>query len=234
MPYCLIFDTETTGLPKCKRGETPTANNIHLWPHIVQLSFIIYDTTNLHLVQVSDMLINIPETVNIPAECTAIHGITREMVREKGVSIQTALSLFMKMYEESEFIVAHNFSFDMNMVRAEINRLPHEQMAITRSKKKQYDAFMTSLNIGKTFEYCTMKMGKKFCNIIRTNSRGQYVKYPTLTELYEKRFGSPPQNMHNSLNDVIATLRCFLFDMFETDMMVYVQPELYQLLTKIS
>ena len=37
----LVFDTETTGLPKSKFISPDTLN---LWPHIVQFSFVIYDT----------------------------------------------------------------------------------------------------------------------------------------------------------------------------------------------
>ena len=37
----LVFDTETTGLPKSKIINPDTLN---LWPHIVQFSYIIYDT----------------------------------------------------------------------------------------------------------------------------------------------------------------------------------------------
>ena len=37
----IIFDTETTGLPKSKFISPDTLNK---WPHIVQFSYIIYDT----------------------------------------------------------------------------------------------------------------------------------------------------------------------------------------------
>ena len=38
----LVFDTETTGLPKTKYISPDTLNQ---WPYIVQFSYIIYDTT---------------------------------------------------------------------------------------------------------------------------------------------------------------------------------------------
>jgi len=59
--------------------------------------------------------------------------------------------------------------------------------------------------------YCTMQESIDLCNIIAHNSRGPYVKYPKLVELYVKLFGMlPKESLHNSLNDVIVTLRCFL------------------------
>jgi hypothetical protein len=58
--------------------------------------------------------------------------------------------------------------------------------------------------------HCTMLKNIDFCNIIRYNSRGPYQKFPTLIELYQKLFNETPPNMHNSLYDVYATLKCFL------------------------
>ena len=37
----LVFDTETTGLPKERFA---SFKDTHLWPHIMQLSFMMYDT----------------------------------------------------------------------------------------------------------------------------------------------------------------------------------------------
>ena len=37
----LIFDTETTGLPE---GKNPSIYETQKWPHIIQLSYIVYDS----------------------------------------------------------------------------------------------------------------------------------------------------------------------------------------------
>lgn len=37
----LIFDTETTGLPKSRKASTEGPNN---WPHIVSISWVILDS----------------------------------------------------------------------------------------------------------------------------------------------------------------------------------------------
>ena len=50
----LIFDTETTGLPLSKLLSQDT---LHLWPHIVQFSYIIYDTDLNSIVEVLDYII---------------------------------------------------------------------------------------------------------------------------------------------------------------------------------
>jgi hypothetical protein len=65
--------------------------------------------------------------------------------------------------------------------------------------------------------YCTMKESVDLCSIERENRRGKYFKYPTLTELHNKLFGVIPKNLHNSLNDVLISLRCFLKLKYDVD-----------------
>ena len=221
MTYCIIFDTETTGLPKCKRGVPISMDNVHLWPHIIQFSFIVYDVSEMTIVKMVDYIIKLPESIDIPEESIAIHGISREISNKQGVLIHVALKEFMDMYAQSEYVVAHNLDFDMNMVRAEIFRMPIQVChPFTRSHRTNYCQYIDSLAFSKSSEYCTMLYGKKDCNIVRQNRMGSYIKFPTLVELYTHRFGVEPKNMHDSFNDVVATLRCFLYDMYKRDFML--------------
>ena len=49
------------------------------------------------------------------------------------------------------------------------------------------------------------------CNIQAFSKLGKpYLKFPNLKELHQNLFDSTPQNLHNSLNDVIVTLRCYI------------------------
>ena len=50
----LVFDTETTGLPKTKFISPFT---LHQWPHIVQFSYIIYDSSLNNIVESKDYVI---------------------------------------------------------------------------------------------------------------------------------------------------------------------------------
>ena len=54
----LVFDTETTGLPETKILNPDTLN---LWPHIVQFSFVIYDTSVNDIVESSDSIVKVSE-----------------------------------------------------------------------------------------------------------------------------------------------------------------------------
>jgi len=58
--------------------------------------------------------------------------------------------------------------------------------------------------------YCNMKNTISLCNIIRTNSRGSYKKYPSQEELHFKLFETTPKNLHNSFNDVLVCLRSYI------------------------
>ena len=66
--------------------------------------------------------------------------------------------------------------------------------------------------------FCTARETYGYCNIQTVNKMGEvYIKYPTLAELYEKLFAEKPQNLHNSLNDVLVTLRCMMKFRFDKD-----------------
>jgi hypothetical protein len=58
---------------------------------------------------------------------------------------------------------------------------------------------------------CSSKESIELCNITVLNRSGQpYLKYPKLFELHDKLFQCVPNNLHNSLIDILVTLRCFM------------------------
>jgi len=61
--------------------------------------------------------------------------------------------------------------------------------------------------------YCTMKESIHICNIMiptKTDPTKKFKKFPQLKELYFTLFRKHPENLHNSIVDVLYTLRCFL------------------------
>ena len=52
----LIFDTETSGLPEERNGSILSTEK---WPYVLQLSYILYDTSNNELIEYSDKLVKI-------------------------------------------------------------------------------------------------------------------------------------------------------------------------------
>ena len=170
----LILDTETTGV-------APTAR-------IVSISWALYDESAAEL-SLSDHIIY-PDGFTIPPEASAIHGISTEAARRKGIPIKTALAALSSDIESHvpSLFVGHNVGFDRPIVLNEYARLE------------------TPTKLGTLPTYCTMKTTANFCRIPRYN--GGY-KWPTLEELHRKLFGRPHTAAHDARADVVACAKCF-------------------------
>jgi len=212
----LVFDTETTGLPKTK---IINKDVLHLWPYIVQFSYIIFDTELKTLIKMKDCIIRIPDFITISEENSKIHGITNDISLSKGVNIIDVLNEFFIDFSSVDYIVGHNISFDLNMIRAELNRV-----IVNSNNNKEILEFQTQLVIINTSKniYCTMKESIELCAIETKDKFGRtYNKFPKLIELYQKLFNLTPNNLHNSFNDVIVCLRCFMKLKYDKDIVEY-------------
>jgi len=201
----LVFDTETTGLPNSKIINPDT---LHLWPHIVQFSYIIYDTSMNDIVETSDEIVNLIDGVTVSEESTKIHGITNQICSRKGISIDLLLDNFFYHLKSADLLVGHNISFDINMLRVELLRIIYGYTDEVEKKNN-----INNLHLLTNFKniYCTMQESIELCDIKVTNKSGKtYLKYPKLIELHKKLFDSEPNNLHNSFNDILVTLRCFM------------------------
>ena len=181
----LIFDTETTGLPKKWNAPLTDSDN---WPRCVQISWQIHDQAG-GLISNRDYLIK-PDGYNIPYESEKIHGISTELAVKEGEDINNVLNFFKDDIEKVQFIIGHNVNFDRNILGAEFLR------------KAQDDPF-PSLKI---IDTCTEETAN-ICQI-KGGPRGRF-KLPTLTELYFFLFNDKFQEAHNATADVEATARVF-------------------------
>jgi DNA polymerase III epsilon subunit-like protein len=204
----LVFDSETTGLSKT---QIISPSTIHLWPHVVQFSYIVFDTESNKIVKIKDSIIKVPDGFTITEENAKIHGITTEISLTKGTSLLPVLEEFFADFDSADHIVGHNVSFDINMIKAELQRL------IMNSSDKKLQDYLTTINTSTKF-YCTMQETIELCGIEMKDKYGRsYKKFPKLVELYQKMFNVTPKNLHNSLNDVIVCLRCFIKLKYEID-----------------
>ena len=121
----LVFDTETTGLPKTKFISPFT---LHQWPHIVQFSFIIFDSSLNNIVESKDYVIKVPESILIPEESSKIHGITNQISLDKGIPIHEVLNEFFHHLRGVDTLIGHNIEFDLNMVKVELLRLINKNL----------------------------------------------------------------------------------------------------------
>ena len=203
----LVFDTEATGLPKTK---IINPDALHLWPHIVQFSYLIYDTELNDVVVVGDNIVKVGSGIDIPAESTAIHGITNQMSQTEGVALSQVLGGFFRDLKTADRLVGHNISFDINLVVVELLRIIYDA---TSNSGADISANKNNLHQIANFKntYCTLQESIDLCAIKAVTKLGkEYNKFPKLIELHQKLFRTIPNNLHNSLTDILITLRCYM------------------------
>lgn len=182
----LIFDTETTGLPKNYQAPFKDIDN---WPRLVQLSFIISNGKHR---QEFNFIIK-PNGFEIPEVASNIHGITTERALAAGVDVDFALTILRGFINIADVIVAHNFDFDKAIIGSEFYR-QNETIGLGYEMK---------LASKKTF--CTMKDQK----IDKYRVEMGMTKWPKLIELYKHLFKEEFSGAHNSLMDTRACERVY-------------------------
>ena len=119
----LIFDTETTGLPKNWSAPITDSDN---WPRCIQLAWQLHDA-NGALVEHKDFIIK-PDGFDIPYESEQIHGISTALAQDQGVSLATVLDNFLAALAKAQYVVGHNVGFDVNVVGAELHRMQRDTL----------------------------------------------------------------------------------------------------------
>jgi DNA polymerase-3 subunit alpha len=166
------------------------------------------------IVKIKDCIIKVPDYIVISEDNSKIHGITNDISLSKGIDIIEVLEEFFEDFNISECVVGHNVSFDLNIIKAELNRLIY---ANSNNKIMNFQKYLNILGTSQKI-YCTMKVSIDLCAIETKDKFGRtYNKFPKLIELYEKLFNVTPNNLHNSLNDVIVCLRCFMKLKYDRD-----------------
>ena len=142
----LVFDTETTGLPTERNA---SILNTKQWPHILQLSYILFDTKTKAVISCSDNIIKIPDEVEISEGSISIHHISREVCNDKGISIVEAIDKFNECLLKCNVVVGHNISFDKRMMMVECIRNKKPQYFTTKGIRKNEANFIRSSSIVK-------------------------------------------------------------------------------------
>ncbi len=182
----LIFDTETTGLPK--RYDAPVTDTDN-WPRCIQIAWQLHDE-NGALLEHEDYLVQ-PEGFDIPYDSERIHGISTALATQEGISLKEVSEKFARVLGKAKFVVGQNVGFDVNIMGCEFYRLGME----------------TPLAKLPVLDTCT-ETTAQLCQI--PGGRGGKFKLPTLTELHQFLFDQPFAEAHNATADVEATTRCFL------------------------
>lgn len=182
----LIFDTETTGLPK--RWDAPITD-VDNWPRCIQIAWQLHDEMG-NCIDHQDYLVK-PEGFDIPYDAERIHGISTELAKQDGISLAEVLEKFNEVLSKTKFVVGQNVGFDLNIMGAEFVR-------------KSVENPLQELPV---LDTCTEHTAE-LCKI--PGGRGGKFKLPTLTELHQFLFNQPFAEAHNATADVEATTRCFL------------------------
>lgn len=182
-PRILFFDTETTGL---RPG------------NICQLSYLIVDGNNI------DHKNYYFKVDKVEYGAQMVHGLSvQELHRlSKNKSFKDHFSIILDDFTSSETLVAHNFNFDLNFLKAEY------------------------ASCGKNFAYsnslCTMRYFTNICKIPKSNGPGY--KWPRLEELLKyfkikdkeilkatkEIFGTNKTNYHDARFDTVAVYLCYM------------------------
>ena len=166
---CTLFDTETSGLVLNRLVADGKQ------PHIIEFYGCVADLATGEIVRELDVLIKPP--VEISDEITKITKITNEMLADK-LPFKDHAAEIRSILSGSPRVMAHNLSFDMDMIELEFARL------------------------GLTMEWPR----RKICTAEATLHLAGY-RFK-LSGLYEHLFGETFPEAHRARNDVHAMLRC--------------------------
>ena len=182
----IVFDTETTGLPKNWNAPVSDSDN---WPRCIQLAWQLHDE-NGKLINNKSFLIK-PVDYDIPYESEKVHGISTELAKQDGVDLSDVIDKFLFDLDKAKYLVGHNVKFDINIIAAELYRL----------------GIVSKFSDLKVIDTCT-ETTANLCKI--KGGRAGKFKYPTLIELYDFLFNDSFDQAHNASADVEATARSFL------------------------
>ncbi|SMD43127.1 DNA polymerase-3 subunit alpha [Aquiflexum balticum DSM 16537] len=180
----IIFDTETTGLPRNYNAPMTDLDN---WPRLVQIAWQLHDAKG-KLLSNNNFIVR-PEGFTIPYNAEKVHGISTARAKKEGHELEKVLALFHEDVEKANYLVGHNIGFDINVVGSEFLR---KGVPMRLPEMKELDTKDIST------DFCALPGGK-----------GGKFKWPTLTELHHKLFGNGFADAHDAAYDVDATAKCF-------------------------
>ena len=180
----LIFDTETTGLPKKWSAPLTDFDN---WPRAIQVAWQVHDIDG-NCISNQSYIVH-PDSFSIPYDSEKIHGISTQLAKKIGVDISFVLNKFQEDLKKSQFICGHNLNFDEKILGAEYLR--------SDGNNPLQDFPKIDTCTEETAGICMLKGG-----------RGRKFKLPTLMELYTHLFNEKFESAHNASADVEATALC--------------------------
>lgn len=122
---CLVFDTETTGLIE------NMSVRLDRQPEVIEFAGILADLDTGEVLEEKEVLIR-PSLGRIDAKIEKITGIDDSMVRDAPAFPAVAADL-RALILRSPVVLAHNASFDVDMMTIEFQRLGEEELVWPRA-----------------------------------------------------------------------------------------------------
>jgi DNA polymerase III epsilon subunit-like protein len=168
--WLIFIDTETTWLS--------------VTDQILQFAAIygIFDWKKFHEETRINQYINITTKINFFAQ--RVHWISKSMVAQYWY-IDSYIDTFLEHIYKSDYIVGHNISFDIRMLKQDCERI---------GKQCDRDSMKT---------FCTMKDTSHLTGLTCK-------KRPKLWLLYTHLFNKEFENAHDAMSDIQATKDCFI------------------------
>jgi len=166
-----VFDTETTGLILNRTVRQA------MWPEVIEFSSATIDWDTLE--ELGDYTTLIKPSARITEDTTKVTGITNDMVHT-APSFRDVSERIRWTLESSDLVIAHNASFDVEMLDMQLERLRQPGM----------------------------KWPRVICTVEQTV--GMEGRRLTLGELHERLFGAKHEGAHRADADVRALLRCVI------------------------
>lgn len=168
----LLFDTETTGLID---NRTVAAER---QPHVIEFYACLADLKKGKVLKELNTFIRPPNPKAITEQITKITGITYDMVKDAPSFADVADGIIKFLQRKEEPVIAHNLSFDIEMMEIEADRI---------NKKINWPA-------------------RRICTVEQTvHLKGFRLN---LSALHQHFFDEPFDGAHRAKVDVMALLRC--------------------------
>lgn len=188
----IVFDLETTGLPKYESKSfnsyyNPSDYHKYDSSRVIQLGYIVLNEKNEIIAKKCFI---VKPTFGI--ENAHIHGITEKQANEQGLELDIVLNEFYKDVKNCGLLISHNLMFDKNVLLSEVYRRGFD---LLKDKILSIDT------------YCTMLNGKNILKLI---------KYPKLIELVKLVDSNDNWiQKHDAMDDCEKCLKCYLKLMYK-------------------
>lgn len=195
----MIIDLETTGLPQNNKTDIYfhyTDNSKYDTSRIIQIAWTYieqFDFDKLKNCQINCYIRKPTDFKKISEKAIAIHGITYEKAKNKGITLSNIINNqnLKNQLSKCDYIIAHNAVFDISILLNEFNRLKFNE-CVSKLKKL----------IQKKQIICTGEYSKDICKLpfmtSKNHTYGAY-KMPRLTELYEFYYRKIQRNIDTTI-----------------------------------